>query len=193
VMVDSTNTNVTGIGGQMTTLADCTTRTFSPTIISYADVMSGLLIQDNPDFTTLTADLGYSLFSGTGAVNPQMRIQLSADPTFWPLFPDFPRIVFSLSGRTAGNGIYVSPALTGTPSADLAPTPIAARPTQPAAGVETFRTRLTPSTRLRSASERLTSATMVPSFNPSLAGRASIVGDRTQRFARFAIPSLLRR
>jgi hypothetical protein len=52
-----------------------------------------------------------------------MQIQKQADLGYELLFPELPRVLFSLNGRAAGNGVYASPVLTGTPTADLvAPT-----------------------------------------------------------------------
>jgi len=115
--------NVTAVDGQVTPITECAPHTFSTSPVSFNDVMTGLLYQENLDATFFTVDLQYALFSAAGAASKPMQVQLSADAVVAPLFPDVAKVVYTISGRTTGNGVYVSGALTGTPTADFAPAP----------------------------------------------------------------------
>ena len=120
-----TSGSVTNVTGRLTTLADCITHTFGEAISGFADATTGLLYGENYNADAAIADLSYALFAAAGTVNPKMQIQKEADVSFETLFPEQPRVLFSLNGRAVGNGVYISPMLTGTPTtALLAPAPI---------------------------------------------------------------------
>jgi len=122
VTLDASNA-ITAVTGNITTLADCMPHAFSSAISAMADVSTGLIYAENYNPDAVTADLSYALFGSTGTLNPKMQIQKEADLGFEALFPELPRVLFSLHGRPTGNGIYVSPALTGVPTAaSVAPT-----------------------------------------------------------------------
>ncbi|HEY4184309.1 MAG TPA: hypothetical protein VGP07_04535 [Polyangia bacterium] len=127
VTLDTTGA-ATAIVGEVTPLAACTAHVFSSNLYSFGDVSTGLIIQQNYDSTAFTADLVYSLFSGTGTTNASMAIQMGADTVVAPLFPDVPKVLFSLNGGAATDGIYVSGALTGvTTTPDYAPVALPTR------------------------------------------------------------------
>jgi len=115
--------NVTAVDGQVTPITECAPHTFSKSPVSFNDVKTGLLYQENLESTFFTADLKYALLSAAGAPSQPMQVQLSADAVVAPLFPAVAKVVYTISGRTTGNGVYVSGTLTGTPTADFAPAP----------------------------------------------------------------------
>jgi hypothetical protein len=201
VLFDDITGSVSAINGNLTTLADCAPHLFSPTVYSYNDVETGLLVQENLDSTVPSADLTYRSFTASGAPSPTItKIQQAADVPVQALQPDVPRVLFSVNGRTSGNGIYASPVLTGAATPDLA------RAVRPAGNLgESAKTGS--ATGWASTLAALSRQPLLPlgsntgpsSWSPSSGNGFSPFARRpdalaTRRaFARFAVPPLLRR
>jgi hypothetical protein len=145
--------------GRFTTLPGCATATFSTTLSGYLDVSAGVVLLENFSMTAFTTALGLAPYTATGTLGAKIPIHPAANPTVMPLFPDTPRIVYSLNQTAFEGGIYVSAPLTGLTQPFLATSPNAAFGT-------------TAATRLMRASAGKMGATAIrtaPGAAPSLA------------------------
>lgn len=195
VLFDTTG-SLSAINGNVTTLADCAPHLFSPTMYSYTDVTAGLVLQENLDSAVPSVDLSYRAFTAAGAPSgTTMKIQQAADLRIEALPPDLARVLFSLNGRSSGNGIYASPVLTGAPTG--APVTLARtlgnRIGNMIGSASPLAALRRPSLLPLAAVSGLSSRSSSPATRLSPFERRSAAATNVRSFARFAVPSRLRR
>ena len=183
--------SLSAINGNLTTLGDCAPHQFSPTVYSYFDVATGLLVQENLDSTVPSLDLTYRQFTAAGAPSTTItNIQQATDVPVEPLQPDIARVLFSVNGRSSGNGIYVSPVLPGAAATDLAP--VVRRIGLASDLAALGRKLLLPlGSKTGPSTPSLWSSSPASRFSPFARRPDAVATGRT--FARFAVPPLLRR
>jgi hypothetical protein len=111
--VHAASPTATVFEGRFTTLATCTTATFSTTLSGYLETSAGVVLLENYNMAAFTAALGLVPYAANGTVGARIPIHSAANPDVMPLFPDTPRVVFSVNQTLFEGGIYVSAPLAG--------------------------------------------------------------------------------
>ena len=98
----------------VTTLADCVPHSFSTSPFGFLDVTAGLILQENYNATAFTASMSFLPFAANGTPGSALVIHPAADLPLMALFPDTPRVLYTVNSPSYPNGVYVSGALGGT-------------------------------------------------------------------------------
>lgn len=101
----------------LTTLADCLPHSFSTSPVGFRDVAAGLILQENYNPTLFTASMSFLPFATNGTLGSAVVIHPAADVPLMALFPDPPRVVYTVNAPQVAPGVYVSGALGGTTQA----------------------------------------------------------------------------